>query len=191
MLLWMLQTEQAISRRAPVVDEALLARIAAGDGEALESLYRQTSTAVYGFILSIVNNEHDAEELMQDVYLRVDAAAGTYQPQGKPMAWILAIARNLALMRRRETAKNAPDGFELLEKLPAPKDLTEERVLLSAALQTLGEEERQIVMLHAVAGLKHREIAQMLQLTLTGTLTKYRRALAKLRRTLTEGDDHA
>ena len=57
-------------------------------------------------------------------------------------------------------------------------------MILETALKTLGEEERQIVMLHAVSGLKHREIAALLGLSLPTTLSRYHRALAKLQKQL-------
>ena len=56
------------------------------------------------------------------------------------------------------------------------------------ALSTLSDEERQIIMLHVTAGLKHREIAQLLELPLSTVLSKYRRALSKLKQKLEGGD---
>ena len=70
----------------------------------------------------------------------------------------------------------------------APDVTTEDRHVLRAALSLLSEQERQVVMLHAVTGLKHREIAQLLELPLATVLSKYRRALKKLN-LLLEGDD--
>ena len=58
--------------------------------------------------------------------------------------------------------------------------------MLEAALKALGDEERQVVLLHAVSGLKHREIAQDLGLPLSTVLSRYNRALKKLKRHLTE-----
>ena len=65
---------------------------------------------------------------------------------------------------------------------------TEDRTVLTAALSALSEEERQIIMLHVTAGLKHREIAQLLELPLSTVLSKYRRALSKLKQKLEGGD---
>lgn len=64
----------------------------------------------------------------------------------------------------------------------------EDRAVLEAALNILSDQERQIVVLHAAAGLKHREIAKLLELPLPTVLSKYRRALSKLKTKL-EGDD--
>ena len=76
-------------------DDALILRIARGDTAALETLYRQTSASIYGFALSILRDPTAAEDVMQDTYLTVWTKAGSYVPQGKPLAWVFTIARNL------------------------------------------------------------------------------------------------
>ena len=177
----------------PGADAALedcTARIAGGDKDALADLYNRTRPAVYGFALSIVKNAHDAEDILHDACLQVWNAAGGYRRQGKPMAWLLTVARNLALMRLRERGKTQELTDEEWSALPAraPDVTTEDRHVLRAALSVLSEQERQVVMLHAVTGLKHREIAQLLELPLATVLSKYRRALKKLN-LLLEGDD--
>ena len=65
---------------------------------------------------------------------------------------------------------------------------TEDQTVLEAALNTLTVEERQVVLLHAVSGLKHREIAKLLEMPLPTVLSKYRRSLSKLKKKL-EGVD--
>ena len=163
----------------------LIRRIGLGEEEALVSLYERTKSAVYGFALSISKNHADAEEIMQDTFLAVDANAERYQPVGSPMAWILTITRNLAYGRLRQAKREAPVE-ELPEEGAAPifQEQTENRMVLEAALQTLKEEERQIVMLHAVSGLCHREVAAIMGMSLSGVLSKYHRALAKLQKQL-------
>jgi RNA polymerase sigma-70 factor (ECF subfamily) len=67
---------------------------------------------------------------------------------------------------------------------------TENQMLLSFCMEKLSEEERQIVVLHVVGGLKHREIAQMMNLPLGSVLSKYRRTLKKLKEMLERGEGH-
>lgn len=64
--------------------EALLLRLAAGDGSALEALYAQTHVGVYAFALSITRSVQDAEDVVQDTYLRICDAAPHYRPNGGP-----------------------------------------------------------------------------------------------------------
>ena len=170
--------------------ESLLLGVAAEDSHSLEELYHRTRTAVYGLVLSYLKHPQDAEDVTQDAFVRIWDTAASYRPQGKPMAWLLTVARNLALMRLRERGKTQELTDEEWSALPAraPDVTPEDRHVLRAALSLLSEQERQVVMLHAVTGLKHREIAQLLELPLATVLSKYRRALKKLN-LLLEGDD--
>lgn len=179
-----------LSGRQDGITERYLAQIAAGDKKALASLYEQTHAAVYGFALSILKQTQDAEDVVHDTYLRIWQSAGSYTPAGKPLAWIFTITRNLARMRQREQSRTVTVSPEEWQTLFAdvPAVSREDRVTLTALLGTLSDEERQIVMLHTVTGLKHREIAQLLQLKLPTVLSKYNRALKKLHTALKEAD---
>lgn len=168
--------------------EACIGKIAGGDSEALGTLYENTKDAVYGFALSIVQNPQDAEDVLQDTYVSIYLSSQSYKRLGKPMAWVLTIARNLSLMKlrgRQRTAGPPKDGQDLFGA--APHDTTsEDRLVLTAALGAVGPQESQIVMLHAVAGLKHREIAGLLEMPLSTVLSKYNRAVKKLKLVLEE-----
>jgi len=160
--------------------ENLILRMANGDNNAFAELYRHTYTAVYGFALSIMRNKPDAEDVMHDTYIRVYNAAAGYQPMGKPLQWILTIVRNLCYNRIR-SGKLCDDIDEYREVIGAGGDEISDRLLLKDALEVLDFDERQIVIMHAMTGLKHREIAEILAMP-TGTVTsKYKRALQKMR----------
>jgi RNA polymerase sigma-70 factor (ECF subfamily) len=179
--------------------EALLARMAGADAvarrNALGELYALTASRIYGFVLSILRDCGRAESVTQDVFIRVYEAAGKYSPQGKPLAWMFTIARNLALMTLRSKdnsvaglpseIEGAGSGDAAYGSGGAYEESHEGDLLdtltLRAALSVLGEDERQIVMLHSVGGMKHREIAEVMGLPLSTTLSKYSRSLAKLR----------
>jgi len=158
--------------------EALLARVAHGDRDALGEVYERTHTAVFGFAMSMSQSPSDA-----DTYLAVYSSAENYTAKGKPMAWIMTIAKNLARMRMRKAKRiaDAPDddwGRYLSAK---PEVSADERILLRTAMRILSDDEQQIVMLHAVSGMKHREIAQLLDMPTATVLSKYSRAIKKLR----------
>ena len=170
--------------------EALIGGIAAGSREDLAELYRRTRAAVYGLALSYLKNGAEAEDVAQDTFVKVWAAAPSYRPQGKPMAWLLTIARNLALGRMRTAARIQDLSEAQWSAFSIESDTltADDRTVLGAALGRLSDEERHIVVLHAVCGLKHREIAQFLGLALPTVLSKYHRSLKKLK-TILEGDD--
>ena len=188
--MFLVMTMESLARRERPeqrLDEGLLGRVGRGDLTALESLYLQTEKAVYALALSILRNPDDAQDVTQEVYLKVRAAAHLYVPQGKPLAWLFTITRNLCrdLQRVQARTGQAPDGLEDDVRFSYVSDPTD-RLVLEAALKALGDEERQVVLLHAVSGLKHREIAQDLGLPLSTVLSRYNRALKKLKRHLTE-----
>ena len=170
--------------------QQLLIHIAGGEREALAELYQRTRSAVYGLALSYLKNAHDAQDLTQDVYVQVWDCAEQYRLTGSPMGWLLAVCRNLCLMRLRREERHAALSEEEWDAIPTREcglD-ADERALLQGALASLTDEERRIVLLHAVTGLKHREIAALLELPLPTVLSKYHRALKKMRSFL-EGDD--
>lgn len=178
------------SGRSDDILDAYIERIACNDKDALALLYERTHAAVYGFALSVLKNRQDAEDVVHDTYMQVWKGAAAYRPSGKPLAWMFVIARNLARMRFREqsrmTAVNLEDCQDRLwdETVMSHED----SLVLSSLLDTLSDEERQIVVLHAMTGLKHREIAALLKLGLPTVLSKYSRAMKKLRKAVKEDD---
>lgn len=174
--------------RQPKVDEGLFERIGAGDPAALETLYLQTERAVYSYSLSILKNPDDTVDVVQDTYIKIRAAAHLYKPMGKPMAWIFTIARNLCMNQlRQKRAQLGPDPQEL-ENSPdfAYVEDPTDRLVLQAALEHISEEERQIVLLHAISGMRHHEIAAGLGIPLSTALSRYHRALKKMKKHLAE-----
>jgi len=161
-------------------------RIAEGDKSSLGALYEDTKSAIYGFALSIVKNQADAEDILQDVYVQIYRGAKSYKSKGKPMAWMLTITRNLALMKIRAQNKAALLSDEELINVHNPSVTDEDRMVLQAILSDLNDEERHIVVLHSLTGLKHREIANLLEMPLSTVLSKYNRAIKKLKKILEE-----
>lgn len=170
------------------LDEQLFARIGQGDKSAFCQLYEETSNAVFAYALSFLRNKEDAEDVMQETFLHIRSAAHLYQPLGKPMAWILTIAKNVCLMKFRQNRHMTSMTYE-----EAPEELDcsqiqeeEDRLVLETAFRVLSKEECQIIVLHAVSGMKHREISQIMGIPLSTILSKYHRGIQKLREQLEE-----
>lgn len=172
------------------LSEDLILRTAAGDTAAFESLYYQSYHAVYGYILSILKNQHDAEDIMQDTFIRIRDAAHLYKPSGKPLAWIFTIAKNLSFMKLRREKLYAYSSYDdLSNDLDfSTVENNEIKILLDAAFTILSDEERQIIIIHANTGMKFREIASLLALPLSTILSKYNRGLKKLKNYLEGGN---
>lgn len=172
---------QLLADQNHLLDE-LLKSIQSGDSNALAVLYHEVSASVYSFALSILKNPHDAEDVLQDCFVRIYQSSDQYRSNGKPMAWIMTIAKNLCFMylRQQSRTESLPEQWDTL--LPWNEEATTiDRVVLQQCMSRLTDEQRQIVVLHAVAGMKHREIAELMDLALPTVLSKYHRAIQKLR----------
>lgn len=163
--------------------EIYILDISNGSKEALELLYNKTKSYVYGYAFSMLNNVTDAEDVMQDTYVNIYKYASMYNPRNKPLAWILTITKNLCLnklkqkKRRKETDISDIEHIITKDKRHMHHDYTFARTIL----EELTEEEKKIIILSSVEGLKYREIAHLLDLNLSTVLSKYHRAMKKLR----------
>lgn len=142
--------------------ERAVARAKEGDREAIRFLYVSFARDVQRYVRSIVRDEHEAEDVTQQVFAKLMTAIGRYEPRGIPFsAWIMRVARNLALdgMRRAraipcEEVRGADEACD---------DAVRERARsLSDALDTLPDEQRSVILLRHVVGLSPGEIAERL-----------------------------
>ena len=169
--------------------EDMIKAMGQGDREAFREFYQETARPVYSFILSLTKSPYESEDLMQETYLSVWTRADSYVPQGKPLAWVFTIARNLCYMRFRQQKQRRDLALEDLEGREEgvccqPLEQAADRKVLLDALGRITREERQIVILHAAGGMKHREVAEALNLPLATVLSKYNRSMKKLQHIL-------
>ena len=178
--------EDAAQKRNAAIHTALV-QLAQGDANALAVVYEQSKAAVFGTALAILRSRPDAEDILHDTYIQIYRMAHRYNQSGRPLPWILAITQNLARMKlRKKSSSELPqEELELPEGLD-PTSTAEDRMVLQTALQVLEDAEREIVMLHAVAGFKHREIARLMGISLPAAVSKYHRAIKKLSKSLQE-----
>lgn len=177
----------------PLDDEALMARVAAGDTEALDQLYQRYARVVYGLALRILGVADQAEDAVQETFWRVWSRGATFQLTGGSFApWLFGIARNHCIdeLRRRRSrpAARGGDDSELLLAIPADQpdvdDLTwegERRRLIGSALADLPADQREVIELAYFRGLSQREIAERLNNPLGTVKTRVRLALQKLK----------
>jgi RNA polymerase sigma-70 factor, ECF subfamily len=142
-----------------------IARGKEGDREAIRFLYVRYADNVYGYICSIVRDEHEAEDLTQEVFAKLLTALHKYEPRDAPFAaWLLRVARNVAIdyVRRRRAV--------LCEEVRSPETAAEDtghqRALsLDEALAALPDDQRRVLVLRHVIGLSPGEIADFLDKT--------------------------
>lgn len=128
---------------------------------------------------------------MQETYLKILSSAHLYRPMGKPLAWMFTIARNLFYTEMKRSSRfltEDPSDLSNDKRFSYVTD-ADDRLVLEGVLKKLTEEEREIIMLYAVSGMKHREIAESLNMKLSTLLSKYHRGLKKLRSYLEEGGE--
>jgi RNA polymerase sigma-70 factor (ECF subfamily) len=130
-----------------------------GDRDALRLLYVRYCENVYGYVRSIVRDEKEAEDLTQQVFLKLITAIGKYDDLGIPFSgWLLRLARNVALdhmRRRRATPAEEVFGVDVPAEDPAPELARS----LRTALAALPEEQRDVVVMRHFVGLTPPEIA--------------------------------
>lgn len=162
--------------------EIYILDIAAGSKEALEFLYNKTKSYVYGYAFSMLNNVTDAEDVMQDTYVNIHKYAYMYNPRNKSLAWILKITKNLCLNKLKKRNRKETDIADIEHTITnSKKNEHHDYVFVKTILEDLSEEEKKIVILSSIDGLKYREIADLLDLNLSTVLSKYHRAMKKLR----------
>jgi RNA polymerase sigma-70 factor (ECF subfamily) len=155
-----------------------------GDEDALRLLYLLYADNVFGFVLAIVHDEHDAEDLTSEVFARLPRALSHYRPSATPfVAWLLRVARNAALdhLRAQRSVPLAEVPATARTELHAHERLDD----LRAALQALPADQRQVMVLRLIAGLSPAEVAERLGRSVDAVHALQHRARRRLREELT------
>lgn len=159
-----------------------------GHPEALHELYLRFSGLVYRLCLRMLGDPHEAEETLQDTFLRLQAQSGRYDAgRGTVQTFVLTIAHHLCLerLRRRRSRPQVQDGllaegaFDLAAPPPTRDPL--DRVIIEAALRELPELDQTLLEAMFYGGYTHAELTERLGLPLGTVKSRLRRALLKLR----------
>ena len=135
-----------------------VARAKEGDQDALRFLYVIYSHNVYGYVRSIVRDDHEAEDVTQHVFAKLMTSLVKYDDRGVPFfAWLLRLARNVAIDHLR--ANRLLPTEEVLDPNATYAYDLDHAETVRAALATLPDEQREVVMLRHVVGLTPGEIA--------------------------------
>jgi len=175
-------------RRSALVDSdeqrRLVARAVArakeGDPEAIRFIYVRYADSVYGYVRSIVRDEHEAEDVTQHVFAKLMTAIVKYEERAVPFsAWILRVARNLAVDHIRRSRALPCEEVRPLNEVDESGE-SDRLQGLSDALEELPEEQRSVLMLRHLVGLTPAEIAEQLgrtEASIHGLHHRGRRAL--------------
>jgi RNA polymerase sigma-70 factor, ECF subfamily len=182
----------------PASDAAIMLRLAAGDESCFNFLVGKYHRAMIHFLFRMVHNQAIAEELAQDVFLRVYRSRESYRAEAKFTTWLYRIATNLAVNHARDTKHertaqtvylDSPDESTGMTPDVADDEPTVEQRLLTdermAAIRThvmaLPERQRMAVLMHKYQGMDYRQIGEVLKLSESATKSLLFRAYQTLR----------
>jgi RNA polymerase sigma-70 factor, ECF subfamily len=169
--------------RDPAIARAVV-RAKSGDMDAIRFLYLRYKNNVYGYILSIVRDAHEAEDATQTVFLKLISVIHKYEPRQAPFtAWILRVAHNVAIDSLRQ--RRPVPCEEVIESSHPADDVSHDRRRgLEQALETLPEDQRDVVLLRNLVGLSPAEIADRMGRSESSVHGLHHRARRALRREL-------
>jgi len=186
-----------------VIDAEVMVRVKAGDQSAFDYLVQKYRRPLVGFMYRMARNAAAAEDLAQEVFLRVYRARETYEPSAKFATWLYRIATNLAVNHARDTrheraevtvSLDEPDEetgttFELPDGgLTAEQALVRRERLLAirGKVEALPERQRLAVIMHKYQQMGYKQIAEVLKLSESATKSLLFRAYETLREQLKE-----
>ena len=186
---------QRESQRVTSSDEAtqLLLRIADGDDEALRDLYRLYGRLAFSLAIRILANQEQAEDAVQEAFLRVWRNANRYDPaRGAFSTWFGRMVRNLCIdvLRRRDPLSRAGplDDVDRWTRASEPTDnAVLDRIIIREAFLRLPGDQARVLDLAYFQGLTHREIAELLSIPEGTVKSRMRLGLQKMRAHLLEG----
>lgn len=181
--------QPAIRPQAAPTDEALVERVRAGDLAALEALMRRHNRLLYRTARAILRDDAEAEDAVQEAYLHAYRALDTFRGDAKFSTWLVRIAANEALMRRRRNRRGAEvvpmDGtIEMQAQAHGEEGDQMLRRLLERRIDALPDGYRAVFVLRALEELSVEETAAALELPEATVRTRFFRARALLREAL-------
>lgn len=176
----------------------LISRAQRREPEAFDALVETYSSRLYGYFYRRTGSRHDAEDLLQEVFVRLVRMVDQYEHDGRFDAWLFRIAANLIRDRLRRArrmsdlhvpAGNSADGAGLLHEVPdtsaRPPDFdlnrSEQIDRLQQAIEQLPDPEREVICLRHFSQMSFKEVAEVMDTPLGTALARAHRGLARLR----------
>lgn len=187
-------------------DEALLRAYQGGDTAAFEVLLIRYRRPLFSFLLRSVRDRGRAEELYQDVWMRVIERCDEFRGDAKFSTWLYTIARNRSVDHQRKMVfrrhasleATAPGSSQSLgERVPSPGPSTDRlamrgtlRTRIAAAVEELPEEQREVFLMRQLQGLAFKEIAEVIGVSANTVKSRMRYALERLQHGLSDLEGH-
>lgn len=157
----------------------------AGRLEGFERLYSAVAPALRRYLAMLTRDAAIADDLVQETFLQVHRSRRTYDPGQSPRPWLFAIARHVFLMHARATRRRLARVGALRDDLdvPVPPEVEglADRILVRGALESIGPDRREALLLHHVWGFSFREIGGILGITEAAAKLRSSRGMSDLR----------
>jgi RNA polymerase sigma-70 factor (ECF subfamily) len=183
-----------------LADQELVEKFVSGDMNSLELLINRYRKQVYTYIFLLVKNQHLAEDIFQDTFIKVIKSldGGKYQDNGKFLAWVLRISHNLVIDHyRKERQLNSTSredfGMDILNSRKYAVRPEEDTIIdrqirkdIRGLIDSLPEEQKEVLILRQYCELSFKEIADHTNVSINTALGRMRYALINLRRMVKE-----
>lgn len=176
-------------------DEELLEKVRRGDPGGASELFARYSRPLYRFTARMTRSDAEAEEVTQEVFLKMIERVEQYDGRARVASWLFAIAANACRDRFRQSRRGVVVPLEAVAERPDTEESVDERLLASErrtlvrrALGSLSEEQRAALVLARYHGLPYAEIARVLSISEGAVKTRIFRAMETLKRVFAEGE---
>ncbi len=199
MALAMQLASSTAEQHANLPETELVTRAQQGDEFAFEALYRRFARTVYTVAHHMLGNHHDADEVMQETFIRIFKNLSRLRSPQAFTAWVYQITVNLCMDYRKTRSRNRWEPLEADEERQShfelatakwvrnPEQVLENKELLthiSSAIDSLPGQQKAVILLHEVEGLSKKMISEVLECSLVTVRTNLHHARKKLRRRL-------
>ncbi len=171
------------------IPRELIEQAQAGDIEAFEKIYRAASGLVYSVALRVTGNRQEAEEITQDVFVKIYRSIRDFRFESSFKTWAYRIAMNTALnaykrmardMHRREdfdtVIETRAADTDTVKELVGQEERQQRETLLESLLTLLNPDQRACIVLREIEGLSYEEIAQVLRVNINTVRSRLKRA---------------
>ncbi len=164
-----------------------LAEISDGNTHAVTVIYERMGRQILSLGRAVTGSQSSGEDVLQETVLKIIENIHTYRKDGNAKAWVMAIARNTAIDMKNRSSRLGTDSDTDRSELEDGREYdfssTKQSEIMDvmSALSRLDDTDREIVVMKAMSGLKHKDIAKLLGITVDASKKRYRRALEKLR----------
>ncbi len=165
-----------------IIDHTYIEKIKNKDEAAFEYIYMNTKRAVYSVVFAIAKNHSTAEDIMQEVYMKMLSSIHQYKENTNFFNWLLQIAHHHAIDQYRKNKHHFNVDVNDFSEIMVSREIgPDEEYLFMHMIDRLDEDERIVVILKVVEELKHREIAKILEKPLGTIIWIYQKAMNKLK----------